>query len=764
MDEGKSRTLKLNRSTIGRTRVLMIVCGIVAFIVLLAQLYKVMIIDHDRYQSEAVEQQVRETTITAARGTIFDTNMKMLAVSASVDTVYISPVEMRSYNEDPEFIALNLSNILGVDYNKIMSKWENTNSWYEVVARKIDRDLSEKVLEFKNTYNLASLHIIEDTKRYYPYSTLAAHTLGFVGAENTGLEGIETYYDKYLSGVNGRIVRATTSEGLDLLYSGYENYYDAKDGHSIVLTIDTTAQFYLEKYLEQAIEDYDVKNGAMGIIMDVNTGAVIGMSTMPDYDLNDYLNLSDKTKAELDALNLSQEEYNKAYANALEASWRNRVISDTYEPGSTFKIITLASAMEEGVARENDIINCGGNIMVKGRGADDPVNCWKREGHGPQTLVEAAQHSCNVAFVSIALKLGADKFYDYIQSFGLMDKTGIDLYGESSSIWWAKSDYTDPYDYSSLAASAFGQTFNITPLQLITAVSAVANGGRLMQPYIVSKILNEDGSVAQTREPTLIRQVISEETSARVNAILETVVSAKGGTGKNAYVAGYRIAGKTGTSEKIGQVSDDYVVSFIGYAPADDPKIAVIVLLDSPSPDSGFAVSGGAMAAPVVANIMSDVLPHLGVEPIYSDDDANTINIKLPNLSGYTRDDAVDTLRALGFDVTVIGNGDIITDQVPGANVQIASGQKLTVYAGESKTETTTQMPNVFGMSYAQAKATLNAAGLYVRVAGATLRNNAPTIAVSRQSVAAGASVLVGMVVEITLVDNDSSVLEGALD
>ncbi len=728
-----------------------------------------MIIDHDKYESAAVEQQVRETSITASRGTIYDSNMKMLAVSSSVDTIYISPVEMIKNKEDPEFIARNLSEMLGVSYDTIMAKWQHTDSWYETVAKKVEKETSDRVLAFKTDNRLTSIHLIEDSKRYYPYSTLAAQVIGFVGGENTGLEGIEAKYESTLRGTNGRIVRATTSGGTDMLFTGYENYYDAVDGSGIVLTIDSTIQFYLEKHLAQAIEDYGILNGGMAIAMDVNTGAVLGMATLPEYDLNDFLTLDEGTNTKLLEQGLTQEEYDAAYREALLASWRNRAISDTYEPGSTFKIITLAAALEDGLTTETDLFDCRGSMMVRGRDADDPLKCWNTSGHGVQNLAEAAQHSCNVAFVTLGLRIGAERFYEYMDAFGFFDRTGIDLSGESYGIWWSEAQFTRPNSQAELAAASFGQTFNITPIQLITAISAVCNGGYLMEPYVVRQTLDADGNVLYTHEPKVIRQVISNETSARVNAILETVVSASGGTGKNAYVSGYRIAGKTGTGTKTTVQAQtgqkEYWVSFIGYAPADDPQVAVLVVLDTPGSDTNVAVSGGAMAAPVVANIFNDVLSYLGVEKDYGTANSNAVGITMPSLRDYTVADASATLRALGFEVSVQGSGSVVTDQAPFGGQKVNSGSTVILYTEGSKPSETVQVPSLFGMNYSQAKANLAALGLFIRSTGvAPGSNSGSVIIVSGQSIPAGTNVQYGSVIEVNLIDNDASIMEGATD
>jgi stage V sporulation protein D (sporulation-specific penicillin-binding protein) len=742
----------------------MAVFGVVAFIILGVKLYQIQIIDHERYESAAIEQQLRDTTVTAVRGTIYDRTGTVLAMSASAENIFISPAELIKYNENPSEIASALAEMLGVEYDTIMKKWDNTASWHETIAQKVDDATASAVRSYKNENDLKSVHLEPTSKRYYPYSTLASQIIGFVGTDNYGLEGIEAVYNNYLEGVNGRIVRATTENGVDMLYLGYENYYDAADGDSLTLTLDSTIQYYLEKNLAQAVEDYQLENGAMGIVMDVKTGAVLGMTSLPDYDLNNFLAVSEdkvnKLKEQLEAKEITEEEYNAAINAALLQQWRNRIISDTYEPGSTFKIITLAMGLEEGVISENDEFFCGGSIEVKGR-ADDPVHCWS-DGHGSQTLAEAAQHSCNVAFVNIGLRMGEKRFYDYVESFGFFDKTGIDLYGEGSSIWWPRSVFEDPNNYSQLAAASFGQTFNITPIQLITAVSAVANGGYLMEPYIVSRITDSEGEIISTHEPKVVRQVISEETSRRVCSILESVVGSSGGTGKNAYVAGYRVAGKTGTSvDTIAEASGEkkYKVSFIGFAPADDPQIAVLVILDSPSSASGIYISGGVMAAPVVGKIMSDVLPHIGVEQQFEAGENTLIGVKVPNVKGLGLVEAKKRLNELGFEVTFCGTEDTITDQAPMANVTVAEGSTIILYAGDPKPTDTVAVPNLSGMNFRQARAVLQQDGLFLKSTGVA-PSDSRTIVVAGQGTSAGSSVAFGSVVQVTLIDNDKSIME----
>ncbi|MBO4330889.1 MAG: PASTA domain-containing protein [Oscillospiraceae bacterium] len=752
----KDRLKRPDGMLIRRTLVLMTVCGIVAFIVLIGRLYRIMIVEHETYESKAVEQQMRETTVTASRGTIYDTNMKIIAQSATVDTIFISPAEMIQYEENKYDIAAALSEILGVDYDGIMKKWEDVGSWYKTVAVKVEPELAEQVRKYKNDNNIRSLYIVEDSKRYYPYGSLASQIIGFVGTDNYGLEGLEAEYNSYLQGENGRIVRATTSGGTDMLYTGYEDYLDATDGRSIVTTIDTTVEYYLEKHLAQAIEDYEIRDGAMGIVMDVNTGAVLGMCSLPNYDLNDFLTLNEDYRARLDAEELSGEEYDARFAELQRMQWRNRILSDTYEPGSTFKIITLASALEEGAITLNDTFYCGGSLEVPGR--DLPLHCWKLSGHKEQTLAEAAQHSCNVAFTNIGIKLGAKRFYDYIEAFGFFERTGLNNAAESAGIWWPRKVFEDPYNYSQLAAASFGQTFNITPIQMVTAVSCVANGGYLMQPYMVRQVLAPDGTVEKDFEPTVVRQVISEKTSADVCRILESVVSAPDGTGKNAFVAGYRVGGKTGTSEKVGQASEDYMVSFVGIAPADDPKVAVLVILDNPSKDSGIYISGGVMAAPVVGNILADVLPYLGVEA-ESGGDGRHSNVLMPNVKGLSVAEASALLAERGFEIKTVGSGDLVTDQAPVSNIKLSYGSTVVLYAGEDKPEGTVEVPNMVGKTYKAAKAYFEAFGMFIRSTGAA-PSESNTIIVQRQSAEPGSKVKYGTVIEVSIIDNDTSIME----
>lgn len=766
--KGRPRDGAPNRMMLRRTLFLLSVCGAAAFVVLAARLYYLQIVRHDELEARAIAQQVRETTVSAPRGTIYDAKGEVLAMSAGVDTIYLSPAEIAQNNEDAGAIAAGLAEILGLDYDAVYAKTQNTRSWYEVVARKVEEDVATAVREFKEEGGYTGIKLEADTKRYYPNGSLAAHVIGFVGTDNTGLGGIEAKYDKALSGTNGYVMRSTTAAGTDMLYTSWEDYFDAVPGSDMVLTIDAGIQYYVEKHLAQAVEDYDIQNGAAAICMEVDTGAILAMASLGNFDLNDYQTISGEAMAEIDAAASSDAERAELIAAAQQLQWRNKAISDTYEPGSTFKIITLAMALEEGVVDMNSSFYCGGSTSVLGR--NTPVRCWKSGGHGSQTLTQAVQHSCNVAFVNIGQRIGEERFYDYAEAFGFFERTGdssaqltgttgIDLGGESGSIWWSEDVFCNPENLSQLAAASFGQTFNITPLQLITAVSACVNGGYLMQPYLVQSTTSPDGTVTE-HDSTPVRQVISEETSAKVRRILEQVVGdSTEGTGRNAYVAGYRIGGKTGTSTKTTEEiagNKEYIVSFIGFAPADDPQIALLVLLDNPSSESGIYVSGGQMAAPVVGKMMADILPYLGLEPEYSDSELQTMDRAVPDVMGLSIAEAQSRLAESGLSCRVIGSGGAVTSQLPAANSVIASGSEVLLYA-DAAPAGGGSVPNLNGMTYSQAREALAAMGLFIGSDSSV--TDADNQLVSGQDIRAGTSAKAGTVITVTLYENDEDLL-----
>lgn len=745
---------------LSRTLVLILVCGILAFIVLLAKLFQLQIVQHRDLETAAISQQVGESISSPRRGSIYDRNGKILAMSADCETIFISPAEIVIYDEDPVFIAKNLSEILGVDYGKILEMTANTESWYQIVARRVDDELAEEVRAFRRENNLKGIKFESDSRRYYPYGSLACHVIGFVGNDQTGLSGIELAYDSVLSGSAGRIVRAKNAYGEDILYSDYENVRETEDGFNVVLTIDSTIQYYMEKYLQQAVEDYDVQDGAAAICMNVNTGEILGMVSLNNFDLNHYEIVADSVYEEMEA---TTDDTVRAslLSNAQQKQWRNKAVQDAYEPGSTFKIITLAMALEEGTSTMNSSYYCGGYLEVTGDEPDEGRHCWKTAGHGMQTLTECMQHSCNVALIQMGLEIGAERFYDYVDAFGFNETTGIELGGESGSIWWDRDYFCASYNKTQLAAASFGQTFTITPLQLIRAVSACANGGYLMEPYLVKEVRDSDGNPVSKNEPVILRQVVSEETSREVCQILEQVVSDKvEGTGKNAYVAGYRIGGKTGTSTdtviEARSGRKQYIVSFIGIAPVDDPEICILVLLDNPSDDSGIYVSGGNMGAPTVGNMMADILPYLGVEAVYSDEEYAAMDKTVPNLEGLTLDEAKSLLEGRGLGWRALGAGNTVSTQLPAPNSVIAADSQVILYADTEPSGDLEEMPDLTGLPYSIARQRLGYYGLFISTDSHQLEDS-ETIVVKSQSVAPGEEVAHGTVINVTLVNMDSS-------
>ena len=749
-----------------RTLLLMAVCGAAVFALLLARLYRLQILEHEKYEQLSLEQQLREAPTSPLRGDIYDCKGRVLALSASVDNVYLSPAEIRQYGEDPVLIAGELSRILGLDEQEILEKTGQTGSWYVTVARKVEREQADEIRAFKNTYGIRGVRLEADTKRYYPNASLACHLIGFVGMDNTGLEGIEARYNSALQGSAGRSLRATNAFGTELLFQNFEDFDQGEDGCDAVTTIDAAVQYMIEKHLRQAVADYDIQNGAGAICMDVNTGAILAMVSLDGYDLNHFLDVSDEVRARM-ADAESEEQAQEIMDAARARQWRNKALSDTYEPGSTFKIITLSMALEEGVVNTGSSFYCPGSVSVKGR--TSPIRCWKTEGHGSQNLTQAVQHSCNVAFVNIGLRLGPEKFYEYCEAFGLLKKTGdpdenltastgIDLSGESGSIWWSENVFCSERNQSQLAAASFGQTFTITPLQLITAVSACVNGGRLMQPYVMQRLIAPDGSIRYEHEPVMLRQVIRPETSVQVRQILEQVVGdPKEGTGRNAAVAGYRIGGKTGTSEKVSLEAKtgqkEYIVSFIGFAPADDPRIALLVFLDTPSDKSGVYISGGQMAAPVVGNMMADLLPYLGVEP----EKTSLQSCVMPDLEGLELAEAAARLQEAGLKLRTVGQGESVIAQLPKAGRRLAEDSQVILYLQAEAPKEKQEVPNLGGLTLEEAREVLAQRGLF-------LRSRSPLypeleLQVGWQSSPAGSLALPGEVITVTMISRDNSML-----
>ena len=732
-----------------RTLVLAAVLGVATFAALLCRLYYLQIVRHEELQEKAVAQQTRSSTISASRGTIYDANGETLAISATAETIFISPHEITENECDKDLIAQTLGEILNVDAENIRKKEDKVESYYQVVKQKAEQDEADQVREFINEKEIKGIYLVPDSKRYYPFGSLASQVIGFVSSDNVGLYGIEALYEEELEGTAGLVVTEKNARGEDVLYK-YEQYYDAQDGDSLVLTIDATIQHYLEQGLEDAVEKYDVKNGATGIVMNVKTGAILAMASLPNYDLNDPRTIYDERLAsQLEGL--EGDAYKEKLGELQLKQWRSKAINDTYEPGSTFKIITLAMALEEGLVNESSTFECSGHINVTGW--PKPIYCSKKAGHGHQTLAKAVANSCTPALITIGLKVGTDKFYQYIKDFGFLEKTGIDLQGEQKGIFFDEEQFGT--NVVSLAAAAFVLTFTVTHIVLVTAESAGVNGGYLHQPYIVQEVCDSEGNVTYEHDSTPVRQVVSEETSKRVCALLEGVVD--GGTGKNAYVSGYRIGGKTGTADKTGTKTaenpqGDIVVSFVGVAPIDDPEIIVLVALDTPSRTTGTYPSGGNMAAPLAGSLFSQILPYLGIEPTYSSEELAAADANVPNCVGLTLEEAKQRLRENGFSCRTVGSGAEVTDQTPVGGSIVPGTAEIILYLGEEKPTEKCVVPKVIGMTAEQANTALTNAGLIMKVMGDT-SNNSGTIRVSTQSVAEGSEVEAGTVVSVQLTD-----------
>ena len=746
----REQNQRANRTILRRTLVLMVLCGIVAFVPLIGTLYHLMITEHDYYNEKAIKNQTRSTNLTATRGVIYDANMNVLASSSTVETVFIDPNEIAEQMKQPENsnlldqIARGLGEILDVEPSFVYEQAADKQYRYKVIKRKISEELADEVRAFISENSITGVYLETDLKRYYPNSSLAAQALGFVSSDNNGSEGLEAYYNEELSGTAGKVVTSKGNYGSEMLYT-YEKYYDASDGSSLITTIDSTVQAYVEKNLQNAIDKYDIKNGAFCIVMDVNTGEIKAMATLGSYDPNNYLEIYDDTTALLleneRAAALALPEASAAYEAAIEtykqdvaaarmAQWRNRCVSDGYEPGSTFKLITLASALDSGAVTLNDSFYCGGQEKFTGR--EQILNCWKSAGHGAQTTAQALGNSCNIAFGHIGLRMGGDTFYDYLKSFGVMEKTGVDLPGEASGLFYERKYLNDPANYgtSYLITSSFGQSFRITPMQLVRAVAAIVNGGYVLEPYIVSEFVDADGNTVEKNEKTVLRQVISQQTSETMRTLMEQVVTE--GTASAARTPGYRVGGKTGTSEKLdeydenGQQVKDKIVSFVGVAPIDDPKYVVLVALDTPAYSEnsekytvhGMYISGGLMAAPTVRDIFLDILPYLGVEPDYGSEDIRGVNFTVPDVIGMDETEAGELLAEKTITYRVVGTGSVVTDQLPVAGSQVPGNSQIILYMGAEKQATRVEVPDFIGCSVADVNYLASNAGLYVQAKG----------------------------------------------
>ena len=809
---------RANQIIRSRTMLVMILLGVVTFVLLFWKLYDLQINRHEEMQERAVGQQTLKAVVTASRGTIYDRDGNVLAASATAESLYLSPKDIDAYVKsqeeaiqaaaeraaekgesytppevrDQSYIARGLSRITGVDQAKIENRMEDTNSQYVEIKKKMEQAMADEVRRFINgeideegneltTLNddgekvlksnprkrpskLQGVWMNPDSKRYYPYSSLAANVLGFVNAENQGGVGLEAKYNSTLEGTAGMTVSAKNAKGSELLYQ-FEQYYDAEDGNDLVLTIDAEVQSYLEKGIESMLEKFDAANRATGIVIDVNSAAIQGMASYPNYDSNQYgmildLTLQEKLDATLAEIEKNRSSYkteedyqaalSQARGNAVNTSWRNKCIDSTYEPGSTFKPITLAAVLEENLVNMNTTFNCTGSVKV----GKWTIRCSKKAGHGVQDLKTATGNSCNPAFINMGQRLGGETYYEYMEAFGLTEPTGVDMIGETKGISSKKNLMNDP---ASLASYAFGQTFTVTPLELIRAQAACINGGYLYTPYVVEQVADSEGNLIFQHDATPIRQVISEETSEKVRQCLEYVVAS--GTGRNGQVAGYRIGGKTGTADKTEtrNTTKEVIVSFMCFAPADDPQYIMLLTMDTPSRNTGVYVSGGNMVAPTASSIMADILPALGVEPDYTEEELAAMDAAVPNVVGANADTAKTKLDAVHFAYRTVGDGTTVTDQIPAGGAIVPNNATVVLYLGAEKPDTPGIVPNVVGQSAANANKAMTDAGLILKMSGTISASSGNVHAIS-QSVGAGTELERGSVVEVHF--GDSTVLD----
>ena len=757
---GKKQDISRLRADTGqhhRIALVMAVLGILAFLPIAGQLYKLMVAEYDYYAAKALRNQTRTTTVTAERGNIYDRNMNVLATSVSVENVYLDPHELKQAGEDMEAIATVLGDILGKEPEWIAKQAKDLKQRYKQIGSRIDEQCAAKIRSYINENDIKGIHLEPSAVRTYPYGTLASQVIGFTNASNQGSEGIEASYNSFLEGSAGKVITSKGNNEMDMPFS-YEKYVASSQGNSLILTLDATVQACLEKQMEAAIARYDVQNGAFGLVMHAKTGEILAMATLGGYDPNNYLEIADEeTAAALEML--KQAGNTKAYQEALHAAqlkqWRNRCVSDGYEPGSTFKVLTMAAALDCGAIDLETNYYCRGAEQIPGR--SQLLHCWRSQGHGAEKTPQALQNSCNIAFAHIALKLSGEKFYEYIEKFGILEKTGIDLAGESKGVFFDKSLIvnTDKWGTASLTSGSFGQTFKITPLQLVRAIASVVNGGNLMEPYLVSEVIDADGKTVLKQEPTVVRQTIRRETSDIMRTLIQSVVEE--GTAKNAQVAGFSIGGKTGTSEKIdvfdenGQRVLDKIVSFVGIAPMENPEYIVLVALDTPSRATGIYISGGVMAAPTVGAVMADILPYLGVQRNYTENDAAGRTIVMENLAGLTRKEAEALLKAQSLTAKTVGNGETVTGQIPAAGQRVPGMSEVLLYMGEDAPEATVEVPDFSGMNRAQAAAAAGQLGLYILVTGSD--EIAPKVVVTLQDIPAGTQVAAGATIQLQFTD-----------
>ena len=754
-----------------RGRVVLILVSVVFFLANIVKLFQLQILEGEDWQKRAVSQQLSDTVVSAKRGPIYDANMEVLAMSADVWKIIMSPKNISACNwkrlegvdkeaelskEDGVLmlrkrIATDLSEMFNLEYDKLYEQTGKVNSQYVVIQSKVEYKDKEAFVDWaeKNGLNQA-FYIITDYKRYYPENSLASTVLGFTGTDNVGLEGLEAKYNSVLSGTPGRIVTAQNGVGDEMPTTmEYTKVVDAVDGYGLVTTIDSFVQAQTEKHLAEAVAATGSLHRGVAIVMDVNTGAILAMATKGDYNLNDPFTIADPSSKALIAT-LSGDEKSEAIYAARQLQWRNKAITDSYEPGSVFKVFTTAMGLEENMISESTCYTCTNSLLVSGW--NQPIRCHTYpRAHGVLDLPAAISNSCNPYFMQLGLKLGANTFYKYFNGFGFTEKTGIDMNGEQDYRIFHSLE-TLQNSEASLATASFGQTFQVTPIQMITAMCAIANGGKLMTPYVVAQVLDADGNVISTTEPKVKRQIISEETSERICKILGDIVN--GGGSKNAYVAGYRVAGKTGTSEKRATVdnTDDVIASFSGFAPADNPQVAVLVLLDDPQTEIRY---GGTLSAPVAQKIFESIMPHLGIEPSYTTEELSTLSRTTPSVTGQTTAVALTKMSNAGLKATVVGSGEKVVRQVPEAGQTIPAGGTVLLYTEEDDVDMVT-VPDLTGLSVTEVNARAARLGLNVQMVG--LVGGSSNAALSnKQNYAAGTEVPRGTVIEVNFYYQDTS-------
>lgn len=732
-----------------RTAILILLILVLGFGAAVLRLTYLTTVQSSELQESAVDLQLADTTVSAKRGTIYDANGNVLAESASVWQVVMSPVNFKN-DKQRQAAAKGLSEIFDLEYNDVLDDTKQ-QSHYVVVKRRIESDEREKVLQLidtlKKDYSCSGvIQLLDDYKRYYPKNSLASSVIGFTGSDDQGLEGIEYEYDSYLSGTPGRIITAQNARGTDMPFR-YEQNVESEDGNNVYLTIDETIQSICEKYMQKGVEDNNVLNKGVCIAMDVNTGAILAMVTTDGYDLNNPYELSAKDKKKIKST--SKKKQAEAESAALSNMWRNKAVADTYMPGSVFKMCVASAALEENLVNEKTSFTCTGSISVEG----ETIHCSNISGHGTQNFVEVISNSCNPAFIQIGQMLGAGKFRQYYQGFGFSDKTGIDLPGEAEDSFW-KEGKMGGVD---LAVASFGQNFSITPIQMITACAAVSNGGYVVQPHVVSKITDSKGNVIKTVDKKIKRQVISDDTSKKMNEYLEYNTERQGAAA--GYISGYKVAGKTGTTEKRGvtkfesSFSEDYISSFCGYAPADDPQIAMLVFFDTPDGDAYY---GSQVSSPVFINIMSEVLPYLDVKTSYTDEELGYVDASAGDYTGVSVDEAKTAVEADGFTATVKGNGSTVISQIPTVSSGLQKGGSIVLYTDSDSQSETVSVPSLIGLSPDEVNNVASAYGLNVSFSGATTSSGTS----SSQNIEAGTSVSPGTVITVSFADSSSTLNE----